>query len=39
MMGEKICQELARRKQAGAELDALLRTAVDLLHASNPRFQ
>ena len=36
--GETICAELDRLRDQGTSLSDLLRTAVELIHASNPRF-
>jgi GAF domain-containing protein len=38
MKADLICRALAREKQSGAGLDELLMSAVEKLHASNPRF-
>lgn len=38
MKADLICRALERERRAGAGLDDLLRSAVEKLHASNPRF-
>ena len=38
MTTDQICEELDRQLAAGGNLDQFLKSAVDLLHESNPRF-
>lgn len=37
-MDDLICVELSRKRDSGAGFEAILRSSVELLHASDPRF-